>query len=63
MELGMFDTQLAVSRDGCRWDCCADRAVFLPLGRPGEWDSEWVVTASQIVYYKDEITAVQDDSD
>lgn len=55
IELGTCDTQLAVSRDGCRWDYCADRAVFLPLGQPGQWDSEWIVTASQIVYHKDQM--------
>ena len=55
IEIGTCATQLAVSRDGCRWDCCADRTTFLPLGEKGQWDSEWIVTASQIVYHKDQM--------
>ncbi len=50
MEEGTCDTQLAVSRDGLRWERVADRQIFLPLGGPGQWDSQWNVTASQFVY-------------
>ncbi|MFA5865452.1 MAG: hypothetical protein WC975_12305 [Phycisphaerae bacterium] len=49
MEEGTCDTQLVVSRDGMHWHRVADRQLFLPLGLPGEWDSQWIVTASQIV--------------
>jgi hypothetical protein len=53
MEEGTCDTQLAVSRDGLHWHRIADRQVFLPLGSPGEWDSQWIVTASQIIFDQD----------
>ncbi len=53
MEEGTCDTQLAVSRDGLHWHRAADRQVFLPLGSPGEWDSQWIVTAGQIVFDQD----------
>ena len=32
---GTIDTQLAVSRDGIRWQRVGARETFLPLGRPG----------------------------
>jgi hypothetical protein len=50
MEESCCDTQLAVSRDGFNWQRCADRAVFLPLGAPGQWDAVWLVTACRIFY-------------
>ncbi|MBN1943469.1 MAG: hypothetical protein JW849_09285 [Phycisphaerae bacterium] len=49
MEQGSCDTQLAVSRDGLHWRRVANRAVFLPLGLPGTWDSRWLTTAGQLV--------------
>jgi hypothetical protein len=49
LEEGTCDTQLAVSRDGLHWRRVANRAVFLPLGSPGAWDSHWLTTASQLV--------------
>lgn len=33
-----LDAQLAVSADGLKWDRAAGRAVFLPMGKIGEWD-------------------------
>jgi hypothetical protein len=53
IEQGTCETQLAVSRDGLHWHCCADRQVFLPRGAAGQWDSQWIVTASNIVFSKD----------
>lgn len=50
MEEGPIDTQLIVSRDGFNWHRCANRATFFPMGAAGQWDSHWLVTASQIVY-------------
>ena len=55
IEQGTCETQLAVSRDGLHWHCCADRGVFLPRGAPGQWDSQWIVTASNIVFTKDQM--------
>lgn len=53
MEEGPIDTQLIVSRDGFNWHRCANRATFFPMGAAGQWDSHWLVTASQIVYDED----------
>jgi hypothetical protein len=55
MEEGTCDTQLVVSRDGMHWDRVADRQLIIPLGLPGEWDSQWIVTASQIVFDHDQM--------
>jgi hypothetical protein len=35
---GTIDTQLAVSRDGIRWERVGTRESFLPVGEPGSWD-------------------------
>ncbi|MFN7938079.1 MAG: hypothetical protein U0R19_32420 [Bryobacteraceae bacterium] len=51
LEYGKTDTQLVTSRDGLRWQRVADRATFLPLGERGQWDSEWLVTASEMVLF------------
>jgi hypothetical protein len=55
IETGTCDTQLAVSRDGYSWNCCADRDVFIPRGALGQWDSEWIVTASHIIFHNDQM--------
>lgn len=49
LEFGKTDTQLVTSRDGVKWQRVADRATFLPLGAPDQWDGGWIVTASQMV--------------
>lgn len=49
MEFGKTDTELVASRDGVHWRRVADRATFLPLGAPDQWDGDWIVTASQMV--------------
>ena len=54
-EEGTCDTQLAVSRDGLHWHHVADGAVFLPRGKTGAWDSQWIVTASQMVLHDNKI--------
>jgi hypothetical protein len=54
-EEGKCDAQLVVSRDGVHWQRVADRAVFLPLGEDGQWDSQWIVTASQMLLYDDKV--------
>jgi hypothetical protein len=43
------DVQLAQSRDGWKWERAAEKAVFLPLGRPGEWDRYQVSACESVV--------------
>ena len=50
IEKATCDTQLAVSRDGLRWERVADRQTFLPFGAPRQWDYGFVVTSSNIVF-------------
>ena len=35
---GILEFQLATSRDGVRWTRVAERATWLPVGDPGDWD-------------------------
>jgi hypothetical protein len=58
LETGYLDVQLAVSRDGRNWTRVGNREVFLPRGRPGDWDDEdvrpmqsWVLKDNKIFLY------------
>lgn len=42
-----IDVELAISRDCVNWRRVADRGVFIPNGKPGEWDAGMIFTASQ----------------
>jgi len=55
LEHGTTDTQLITSRDGVHWNRVAGRQTFLPLGAPGQWDSGWIVTASELVAGDNEV--------
>ena len=63
MEEGITETQLAVSRDGFRWDRVANRQIFFPLGVQGQWDSAWIATQHNIVYDGDRMLFYYDASD
>jgi hypothetical protein len=45
----LMDTQLAVSRDGVKWERVADRKVFLPLGPVGAWDDSMLFPTTPLV--------------
>ena len=58
LEVGTLDVQLAVSRDGRNWSRVGNRELFIPRGRPGEWDDEeirpmqsWVLKDDKIHFY------------
>ena len=58
LEVGYLDVQLAVSRDGRNWSRVGNRELFIPRGRPGEWDDEeirpmqsWVQKDDKIHFY------------
>ncbi|MBB73530.1 MAG: hypothetical protein CMJ75_03335 [Planctomycetaceae bacterium] len=42
-----LDVELAISRDRLNWHRVADRTVFIPNGKPHEWDAGIIFTASQ----------------
>jgi len=42
-----IDVELAVSRDCINWERVADRQIFIPNGKLGEWDAGIIFTASQ----------------
>ena len=42
-----IDVELAFSRDCINWERVADRQIFIPNGKPGEWDAGIIFTASQ----------------
>ena len=42
-----LDVELAVSRDRLNWHRVADRTVFIPNGKPHDWDAGIIFTASQ----------------
>ena len=55
MEDGPIDMQLIVSRDGFHWDRVADRQTFFPMGRPGQWDANWMVVMQNMVETNDQM--------
>ncbi len=50
-----LDIQLAVSRDGEKWQRMDDRQPFIPLGGIGEWDRFNTSMASHPVFVGDEV--------
>ncbi len=55
IEEGVCDTQLAISRNGFDWHRIGNRKTFLSRGNPEQWDSKWLTTSSQIVFYRDKM--------
>jgi hypothetical protein len=49
------DAQLAVSRDGVRWERVGDRRPFIPRGGPGTFDARGIYTALAPVRVGDEL--------
>lgn len=49
-----IDVQLAMSRDGVRWDRLVERQTFLPNGLSGAWDAGIIFTASQPLVVHDD---------
>lgn len=48
-----LDTQLAYSIDGSNWRRTDDRAVILPCGGEGGWDSHWTVPTLNSPFLRD----------
>jgi hypothetical protein len=49
------DIQLAVSRDGVRWQRIGDRKPFIPQGAPGSFDAKMIYTAQAPVAVGDDL--------
>lgn len=52
---GKIDVQLAVSRDGIRWERVGDRKPFIPNGPAGSIDSEEIFVANSPVLVENEL--------
>ena len=52
---GNIDVQLAISRDGKRWERAADRHAFLPNGPPNSIDSGEIYMANTPIVVEDEL--------